>query len=78
MTTLRYVWRWRSYSVLSVWSLNITTPVEFLDSDLTDLSGSMVIDIRLPDMNALRFQAELARITTRVPADMVTFGLDEQ
>jgi hypothetical protein len=78
MTTLRHVWRWRIYSVLSVWSLNTTPPVESLDSDLTDLSGGMAIDIRPSDMNALRLQVELARIGTRIPADMATFGLDEQ
>lgn len=29
---------------------------EFLDSDLTDLSSCIVIDIRQPDMNGLEFR----------------------
>jgi FixJ family two-component response regulator len=45
---------------------------EFLDSDLADLSGCIVIDIRLPDMNGLRFQAELTRMGLRLPVVMMT------
>jgi FixJ family two-component response regulator len=45
---------------------------EFLDSDLTDLSGCIIIDIRLPDLNGLEFQAELARMGIRLPVVMMT------
>lgn len=45
---------------------------EFWDSDLMDLSGCIVIDIRLPDMNGLEFQAELTRMGIRLPVVMMT------
>ena len=45
---------------------------EFLDSDLRNLSGCIVIDIRLPDMNGLEFQAQLAEMGIRLPVVMMT------
>jgi len=45
---------------------------EFLDSDLMDLSGCIVIDIRLPDMNGLEFQAQLTEMGIRLPVVMMT------
>ena len=45
---------------------------EFLDSDLRKLSGCIVIDIRLPDMNGLEFQAQLTEMGIRLPVVMMT------
>lgn len=48
------------------------TAREFLTTGLTDVPGCMVIDIRLPDMNGLDFQARLAEMGSRLPVVMMT------
>jgi FixJ family two-component response regulator len=45
---------------------------DFLNSDLTSLSGCIVIDVRLPDMNGLEFQAQLVGMGIRLPVVMMT------
>ena len=40
---------------------------EFLDGDLVDQPGCIVIDIRLPDINGLEFQAQLTRLGVHLP-----------
>jgi FixJ family two-component response regulator len=45
---------------------------DFLATNLTDRPGCLVIDIRLPDMNGLDFQAQLTRIGVRLPVVMMT------
>jgi FixJ family two-component response regulator len=45
---------------------------DFLDTSLADEPGCIVIDIRLPDMNGLDFQAQLAQIGVRLPVVMIT------
>jgi len=45
---------------------------DFLDADLADTPGCIVIDIRLPDMNGLEFQARLIQIGVRFPVVMMT------
>jgi len=48
---------------------------DFLATSLADKPGCIVVDIRLPDMNGLDFQAQLIRIGVRVPVVMITgFG----
>ncbi len=48
---------------------------DFLATSLADQPGCIVIDIRLPDMNGLDFQAQLIRIGVRLPVVMITgFG----
>ena len=45
---------------------------EFLATSLLDNPGCIVIDIRLPDMNGLDFQAQLTRTGVRLPVVMMT------
>ncbi len=48
---------------------------DFLNTNLADQLGCIVIDIRLPDMNGLEFQAQLTQIGIRLPVVMMTgFG----
>jgi FixJ family two-component response regulator len=48
------------------------TAREFMAASLADKPGCIVIDIRLPDMNGLDFQAQLADIGVRLPVVMMT------
>jgi FixJ family two-component response regulator len=48
------------------------TASDFLATSLVDKPGCIVIDIRLPDMNGLDFQAKLADIGVRLPVVMMT------
>jgi FixJ family two-component response regulator len=45
---------------------------DFLNSGFADTPGCMVIDIRLPDMNGLEFQAQLTEAGIRLPVVMMT------
>jgi FixJ family two-component response regulator len=45
---------------------------EFLTADLADLPGCIVIDVRLPDINGLDFQAQLIEADVRLPVVMMT------
>jgi FixJ family two-component response regulator len=45
---------------------------DFLAASLADRPGCIVIDIRLPDMNGLDFQAQLSRMGVRLPVVMMT------
>jgi FixJ family two-component response regulator len=45
---------------------------DFLATSLADRPGCVVIDIRLPDMNGLDFQAQLTRMGVRLPVVMMT------
>jgi FixJ family two-component response regulator len=45
---------------------------EFLATNLADKPGCIVIDIRLPDMNGLDFQAQLSETGVRLPVVMMT------
>jgi FixJ family two-component response regulator len=48
------------------------TAHEFLDANRADKPGCIVIDIRLPDMNGLEFQARLAQVGVGLPVVMMT------
>jgi FixJ family two-component response regulator len=45
---------------------------DFLATSLAERPGCIVIDIRLPDMNGLDFQAQLTRMGVRLPVVMMT------
>jgi FixJ family two-component response regulator len=45
---------------------------DFLSAAVADKPGCVVIDIRLPDMNGLEFQAQLSRVGVRLPVVMMT------
>jgi FixJ family two-component response regulator len=45
---------------------------DFLATSVADKPGCVVIDIRLPDMNGLEFQAQLTQIGVRLPVVMMT------
>jgi len=45
---------------------------EFLAEPAVDRPGCLVIDIRLPDMNGLDFQAQLTQMGVRLPVVMMT------
>jgi FixJ family two-component response regulator len=45
---------------------------DFLNAGLADEPGCVVIDIRLPDMSGLEFQAQLAQLGVRLPVIMMT------
>src|SRR5258708_4497339 len=48
---------------------------DFIGASLADKPGCIVIDIRLPDMNGLEFQAQLTRMGVALPVVMMTgFG----
>ena len=51
------------------------TAKDFLSAELSDRPGCIVLDIRLPDMNGLEFQAQLTQIGIGIPVVMMTgFG----
>jgi FixJ family two-component response regulator len=48
------------------------TARDFLNASVADEPGCLVIDIRLPDMNGLEFQAQLSQMGVRLPVVMMT------
>jgi len=48
------------------------TAHDFLDTSVLDAPGCIVIDVRLPDMSGLEFQAQLTEMGIRVPVVMIT------
>jgi FixJ family two-component response regulator len=48
------------------------TAQDFLNANLSDRPGCIVIDIRLPDMNGLEFQARLTQLGVGLPVVMMT------
>ena len=45
---------------------------DFLNASVADQPGCIVIDIRLPDMSGLEFQAQLTQVGIRLPVVMMT------
>src|SRR5438034_11027172 len=48
------------------------SPQEFLQSDRPNASGCLVLDVRLPGVSGLDFQAELAKADIRIPIVFIT------
>jgi FixJ family two-component response regulator len=48
------------------------TATDFLDSKLPDVSACLVLDVRLPGISGLEFQAELARAGIKIPIIFMT------
>jgi FixJ family two-component response regulator len=48
------------------------TAQDFLDTPVPDSQGCLIIDIRLPDMNGLDFQAQLSQTGVHLPVVMMT------
>jgi FixJ family two-component response regulator len=48
------------------------TARDFLTAPVTDMPGCVVIDVRLPDMNGLEFQAQLTQSGVHLPVVMIT------
>jgi FixJ family two-component response regulator len=48
------------------------TARDFLAASLVDKPGCIVIDVRLPDMNGLEFQAQLTQMGVRLPVVIMT------
>ena len=48
------------------------SPQEFLQSDRPNVPGCLVLDVRLPGVSGLDFQAELAKADIRIPIVFIT------
>src|SRR2546428_5817780 len=48
------------------------SPQEFLQSDRPNVPGCLVLDVRLPGVSGLDFQAELAKADIRIPIIFMT------
>jgi FixJ family two-component response regulator len=56
-------------------SQSYATAEDFLSANRTDRPGCIVLDVRLPDVNGLEFQARLGQIGIGMPVVMITgFG----
>jgi FixJ family two-component response regulator len=53
-------------------SQTYATAGDFLAADISDKPGCIVIDVRLPDMNGLEFQAQLSQTGFLLPVVMMT------
>jgi FixJ family two-component response regulator len=53
-------------------SQTYATAGDFLAAGISDQPGCIVIDVRLPDMNGLEFQAQLSRTGVLLPVVMMT------
>ena len=60
------------FSTVGLATRSYGTARDFLNSGFTDAPGCIVIDVRLPDMNGLAFQAKLAQAGVRLPVVMMT------
>src|ERR1700761_8261482 len=48
------------------------TAGDFLNADIADAPGCVIVDVRLPDMNGLEFQSQLTKVGVRLPVVMIT------
>jgi FixJ family two-component response regulator len=60
------------FSSVGLEARTYATAGDFLAAAVSDAPGCLVIDIRLPDMNGLDFQAQLTETGVRLPVVMMT------
>ncbi|BCH28840.1 DNA-binding response regulator [Mesorhizobium sp. L-8-10] len=57
---------------IGIEALTYATAQDFLTAAVPDAPGCLVIDIRLPDINGLDFQAQLSQMGIQLPVVMMT------
>jgi FixJ family two-component response regulator len=60
------------FDTVGLWTETYATARDFLNANLADNPGCIVIDVRLPDMNGLDFHAQLIQTGVRLPVVMMT------
>ncbi|AUX75673.1 response regulator nodulation protein NodW 2 [Sinorhizobium fredii] len=62
----------RLFRSVSLETRSYGTAREFIDAQRPDLSGCIVLDVRLPGINGLEFQAQLGELGINLPVVLIT------